>query len=75
MEQKKIYQAARDILRIIADIPSDKFLFGEQLFLFRHCMRFSDGSINIIADFGEEELKMLTDIAQAVIARTYQTVH
>lgn len=76
MTQEEIYKAASELLSEIADLPGDQFLFGEQLFLFRHCLRFPSGQYSVLATFGEKELTFLMQIVRAVLARQgRQVVH
>lgn len=75
MDQEKIYEEARNILKTIADVPIGNLRIDEALFLFRHCLCGGNGFLNVTVDFGEESLVMLMNIAQAIIARGSQTIH
>lgn len=70
MEKDRVYAVAREILKGIEDVSMDRVLLGEQLFLSRHCIRLADGSMNVVATFGEPELQELLRVAQAILARS-----
>ncbi len=75
MDRQEIRKAAQDILKTIADVPIGNLRIDEALFLFRHCLRTGDGFFNTTVGFDEDGLKMLMNIAQAIVARGNQTIH
>ena len=72
MTQAKVYEAAREVLKGLDHIPMGQFLFGESLFLMRHCLRDANGGYNVVASFDERDLEALIKIAQAVLQRSPQ---
>ena len=69
MEKNRLYGHARDILRGIEDVPMEQLTLGEALFLFRHCLRYADGRMQIVEGFGEAELVELLNITRKILAR------
>lgn len=69
MTQDEIYTEARRILRGIEEIPLSRFTVREWLFVSRHCLREAQTNPNVIANFTEEDLLELIEIAHNVVQR------
>ncbi len=77
MHRERIYESAREFLREIEDIPTGgEMTVGELLFLTRNCMRTTEGGMDIIASFSEEDLQELMKITKAILSRQRsETIH
>lgn len=69
MEQRRIYEAAREVLKEIEDEPNNRLTIREQLFLSRFCLWSPEHGMQVIAAFGERELRELLTIAGAIRRR------
>ena len=69
MEQERVYEAAREILKGIEDIPVGRLTIGEALFLFRNCLRSTEYGLQTVSSFNEKDLQELLTIASALARR------